>query len=87
MNMTPLTDDGVEVKVGLRVFTNDWVWGTVIQVCGDKSPISHSYHTDMRRDCWHDVKMDANEYSASGLYNCERMTTRPPAGAPRDPQA
>lgn len=87
--MTPLTDDGVEVTEGLRVFTNDWVWGTVTAVCADRSPAMHSFHADHPNDtrngvegCWHTVDLDTGYVRE---YNSDRMTTKSPHGAPYDP--
>jgi hypothetical protein len=61
------TDDGVPVTVGLRVFTNDWEWGTVVEV-GGLSSISGD-------EAWHRVKLDSGPERS---YDRSRLTTRKP---------
>lgn len=86
------TCDGVLVEEGLRVFTNDWKWGTVHRTCADDSPTMHSYHAehpnttvDGVEGCWHKVLLDDELYAR--IYNCDRIITRPTASAPPDPRA
>lgn len=85
------TYDGIEVKEGLRVFTNDWVWGTVVKVCADHRPTAHSFHAahpdhteDGVEGCWHDVVLDTGREAS---YDHSRISARAPAGAPADPNA
>lgn len=56
------TANGVPIKVGLRVFTNDLKLGTV---------------TELASDGWHTVEVDGHE-GYGGRFNGERMTTRHP---------
>lgn len=72
------TSDGVKIEIGLRVFTNDWSWGTVTEPPRE---------WDDRG--WWRVQIDADAKYCAGqtkTYNGERMTTRAPAGAPADPR-
>jgi hypothetical protein len=67
------TSDGVEITAGLRVFTNDWVWGTVsarqFERGGMTDPGGQYF------DGWYDVELDTGR---TALLNGERMTTREP---------
>lgn len=70
-----LTVSGVKIEPGLRVFTNDWVWGTVLHPADDYLP-------EAERDGWWMVKIDAYAPYCAGhtkSYNGERMTTMEPA--------
>lgn len=63
------TSNGVEIALGLRVFTNDWSWGTVVAAPDEWS------------DGWWKVKIDDDASYCAGMtksYNGERMTTREP---------
>lgn len=67
------TSDGVEITPGLRVFTNDWEWGTV-----DAKPFERGGLSDPGSPYfqgWFDVVMDNGRRS---LYDGSRMTTRKP---------
>jgi hypothetical protein len=55
-----------EVKLGLRVFTNDWEWGTVVKI--DDKPWNQD-------DPWHTVKLDSGRWA---IYNQDRITTSRP---------
>lgn len=63
------TSDGVTIALHLRVFTNDWSWGTVVKepaVWDDRG--------------WWMVKIDDDAPYCAGQtksYNGERMTTTP----------
>lgn len=66
------TSNGVEIAVGLRVFTNDWAWGTVTAppAAWDEAG-------------WWTVTLDTNpDYHNGGgqvkTYNGDRMTTVAP---------
>lgn len=63
------TYDGVPVTVGLRVFTNDWEWGTVVE-----TEASRMYPRE-DPDAWHKVKLDSGR---TNIYNRDRLTTREP---------
>ena len=69
------TFDGVEITPGLRVLTNDWVWGTVLP-----EQFETDYSTGPNGkyfDGWFRVALDTNPGDTrGGLYNGERMTTR-----------
>lgn len=70
-----VTSDKVEISVGLRVFTNDWSWGTVIE-----APSEYN-------DGWWKVKIDDDASYCAGQtksYNGERLTCQNPSGE-RDP--
>lgn len=59
---------GEEPTLGLRVFTNDWEWGTIVVVstygeCGTYC------------EAWHDVELDSGSVK---MYNCDRLATRKP---------
>ena len=75
------TDNGVTIVPGLRVFVNDWSWGTVVAPTDEYLPADE-------RDGWWLVKIDDDAQYCAGYtksYNGDRMTTRAPAGAPNDP--
>lgn len=57
-------------EVGLRVFTNDWVWGTITKVSDEGQCGTYC-------EAWHEVRLDSG---ASRSYNCDRLTTREPKG-------
>jgi hypothetical protein len=73
---------GEEPTVGLRVFTNDYPWGTITTVgrlvgYDGKTPVECGVYCG----AWHTVQIDANaEYCAgqTKTYNCDRLTTREP---------
>lgn len=73
---------GTTPTEGLRVFTNDWSWGTIIQVADS----NHFAGTDRDRcgtycEAWHTVRIDADAKYCAGqtkIYNCDRLTTREP---------
>ena len=69
--MKPLKDwhtsDGTLITDGLRVFVNDCTWGTV-------SFSATLGITSEHFNGWFDV---ANDHGVIGMYNGERMTTRP----------
>lgn len=70
------TDNGVEITPDLRVFTNDWEWGTVTAeqfTSGGMCDPGGEYFNG-----WFDVRLDSGRVK---IYNGERMTTRPPANA------
>lgn len=72
-----VTSDKVEISVGLRVFTNDWSWGTVIEA-----------PSEYDNDGWWKVKIDDDaEYCAGQTksYNGERMAVRAPLNGKPDP--
>lgn len=67
------TANGVTIEVGLRVFTNDWSWGTVVAA-----------PAEWDTDGWWKVTIDSDAKYCAGqtkTYNGERLTTRAPAGA------
>lgn len=66
-----VTDDGVPIREGLRVFGYDYKWGTVGK---------EHRHTPG----WWDVHLDDG---GRPMYDGSRMTTRPPRGCPPDPKA
>lgn len=75
--MPNYTSNNVEISIGLRVFTNDWSWGTVV-----KEP------SGWDTDGWWSVKIDDDaEYCAgqTKTYDGQRLTTRAPAGVKPDP--
>lgn len=66
------TSNGVTIVVGLRVFTNDWAWGTVT-----------APPAEWDEPGWWEVVLDKNPkyYNGGGqrkTYNGERMTTVEP---------
>ena len=79
------TDDGVEITPGLRVFTNDWEWGTVLPeqfTRGGSCDPGGKYF-----DGWFRVALDTNPGDTrGGLYNGERMSASGPPEKP-DPIA
>jgi hypothetical protein len=68
------TDNGVEITPNLRVFTNDWEWGTVdaaqFESGGMSDPGGEFF------DGWFKVRLDGS--IGSKIYNGERMTTVKP---------
>lgn len=67
--------------VGLRVFTNDWAWGTITEVARPIDFIGDPIPCGVYCGCWHTVRIDDDaEYCAGQTksYNCDRLTTRPP---------
>lgn len=72
MDTTHKITSGETPAVGLRVFTNDWEWGTIVTV-GDARPFRDECGTYCAR--WHDVKLDSGP---TRMYNCDRLTTRKP---------
>jgi hypothetical protein len=71
MNDPTKTADGVLMEPDLRVFTNDWCWGTVIEgrvhveVNQNNGAESH----------WHHVRLDSG---ATKTYDGSRLATRKP---------
>lgn len=68
------TDNGVTITPNLRVFTNDWMWGTVeaSQFTKDGQHYPSGYNGEWF-DGWFDVVLDIG---GTRTYNGERMTTR-----------
>lgn len=67
---------GTTPTEGLRVFTNDYIWGTILVDNSAASPICGTYC-----EAWHDVLIDADAPRRAGhtvMYNCDRLTTRMP---------
>lgn len=62
---------GEEPMVGLRVFTNDWTWGTITQL--DLRGMGEECGTYCQ--AWHDVQLDNGNVK---IYNCDRLTTKRP---------
>jgi hypothetical protein len=60
---------GEKPTVGLRVFTNDWRWGTITKVASGSKCGTYC-------EAWHSVQLDGE--SGSRTYNCDRLTTREP---------
>ena len=60
------TANGVTIEVGLRVFTNDWVWGTVVAPPKEWDEAG-----------WWDVALDGRSGHPKS-YNGDRMSTREP---------
>lgn len=60
---------GEKPVVGLRVFTNDWVWGTITKVA--EGSVCGTYC-----EAWHEVALDGRD--GTKIYNCDRLTTRKP---------
>lgn len=73
------TDNGVEITPGLRVFTNDWSWGTVLPeqfTSGGMCEPGGEYFNG-----WFKVKIDDDtEYCAGATktYDGQRITTVAP---------
>lgn len=61
---------GAAPQVGLRVFTTDWVWGTITRVAEGSACGTYC-------EAWHEVVLDGQ--SRSKIYNCDRLTTRRPS--------
>ena len=58
--------------VGMRVFTNDWEWGTIIEL-GDSSRYGEERdHCGTYCEAWHRVSFDDGHIKS---YNCDRLTT------------
>lgn len=73
------TTDGVTIVAGLRVFTNDCVWGIV-----DRQQFIRGGRLDPGGDMfdgWFRVMLPEG---GSNLYNGERMSTRDLDGKPED---
>lgn len=67
------TDNGVEITPGLRVFTNDWVWG---EVCPEQFESGSVLDPGGQYfNGWFKVKLESGKIS---LYNGERLSTRKP---------
>lgn len=77
------TDNGVEITPGLRVMTNDWKWGTVEPKQFTNGGMT--YPGGELFDGWFFVIYDGDERGSR--FNGERLTTRAPMGAPKDPKA
>ena len=70
------TTDGVPITPGLRVFTNDWCWGTVMPeqfTSGRSTAVYGDYF-----DGWFQVALDNGNVRA---YNGDRLSTREPTFA------
>lgn len=67
---------GETPTVGLRVFTNDWVWGTIVKVDDDETYRQKKCGTYC--EAWHTVHLDGRPAGSSTIYNCDRLTTRKP---------
>lgn len=59
---------GETPKVGMRVFTNDWEWGTITEVADGDTCGTYC-------EAWHTVKLDSGKEK---IYNCDRLTTKEP---------
>lgn len=59
---------GETPAVGLRVFTNDWAWGTIVKVRNDEGCGTYC-------NAWHTIQYDDGRKRD---YNCDRLTTRKP---------
>jgi hypothetical protein len=68
------TADGVLITPGLRVFTNDWEWGTVTERQFERGGMSDPGGEYF--DGWFEVQLDGR--TGYKIYNGERMTTREP---------
>ena len=64
------TDNGVSITPGLRVFTNDWEWGTVEP--GQCTSGAVSDPGGEWFNGWFRVALDSG---STKIYNGERMTT------------
>lgn len=60
--MTDRTSDGIEIKIGLRVMTNNLMWGTVTEKPSSYNP------------GWWGVTEDGS--TVAHLFNGERMAVR-----------
>lgn len=68
--MPDFTANGVPIRIGLRVFTNDWAWGTVVDLPAEWDDAG-----------WYGVRIDDDAPYCAGhrkTYNGERMTTVQP---------
>ena len=77
---------GKPVRIGMRVFTNDWRWGTVLntehnRVMMSTPHVAESEHADTCT-AWFDVELDMDEThgSVTRRYDCTRMADRQPRG-------
>lgn len=66
---------GEEPTVGMRVFTNDWAWGTIVKVADPIRFDGMDIVCGTYCDCWHTVE---NDNGSTKIYNCDRLTTRKP---------
>jgi hypothetical protein len=70
---------GKPVEIGLRVFTNDWVWGTVADTPHNQRELEtpHAPASPHSETCqgWFDVDLDSE---VRRTYDCSRMATRQP---------
>jgi hypothetical protein len=79
---------GETPEVGLRVFTNDWAWGTIVEVgpttntryAGNGEDIGIEVPNACGPYCesWHKVRRDGQDAGQYTIYNCDRLTTRKP---------
>ena len=68
-----VTHNGVEITPNLRVFTNDWVWGTVVPEQFEGNGLCEP--GGQYFDGWFSVRLDSG---AVKIYDGQRMTTSPP---------
>ena len=70
---------GKEVQIGMRVFTNDWQWGTILDTPNNVVSLGmpHEPLNENADTCqaWFDVELDSGTRRA---YDCTRMATRKP---------
>jgi hypothetical protein len=66
---------GERPEVGMRVFTNDWTWGTIVEL--DEANMGKD-NCGWYCEAW--ARVDYEDGSRSRvMLNCERMTTRKPS--------
>jgi hypothetical protein len=66
---------GEAPTVGLRVFTNDWEWGTIEKVGSSLAYDGTPKVCGTYCQSWHEVRLDSGRYTS---YNCDRLTTKEP---------
>ena len=63
---------GEEPAVGLRVVTNDYRWGTIVEVAENANEAVCGWYCE----AWHTIKYDTDHRTIT--MNCDRLTTRIP---------
>lgn len=76
---------GETPEVGLRVLTNDYKWGSIVQLGhGLYNSLTGQYDGPETVPCgwyceaWHHIHLDGTPDGTSTIYNCDRLTTQQP---------
>jgi len=76
------------IKIGMRVFTNDWEWGTVLDsVLNNQTleKVPHEPESEASDTCkaWFEVQLDpkvGRDHTVIRQYDCTRLSVSKPRG-------